>query len=693
MKPLKSIVSALAALGIISVIAPAYAAPQIQNIDSNKAAADLMRLNNNLLKSNKKGSSDIWERTRLGFQIDEVNPELVRKHEQYYATRVAYFNRTLDRGSLYMHFILSEVEKRGIPTEIALLPVIESAFVTKAQSHVGASGLWQFMPATGTQYGLEQTWWYDGRRDVYESTLAALDYLEYLYKLQGDWSLALASYNWGEGRVKRAVNQARAAGLDPVYENLRMPDETRNYVPKLLAVRNIINNPESFGLQLKPLSNSAYFTPVAVNQHMDISLAARFAEMTEQDFRLLNPGFNLPVYAHKNGRQMLLPVGKVKTFKKNLNQWGNKPLLSWDIYTAQGNENLAQLASSAGMSITELKEINGVRGNNLQAGRPILLANNPARNIGIEGTQLLAKATPSAPSVNSDLIVTARDIASQVKLSTRITPTPPVMVAQNTKIETPALQIAQNTVKVQTPVIQVTQKTEQSKQNNDIVVAANTNKVATAMPLDLNPSNNTITLASTPTVISPSIEVAKAAPQVETPAINETFTLASVKTEELPQTATPDPLELFAKDLLSQQATASSATPTRDNIVVAQAETRATPKIIQTKPKINTSNHQVERNETLTAIAKQYGMKVNDLISLNGLDGETIQAGAILKVAANKQANNKVTNKNTVYVVQKGDSWYSIARKFGLNHEDVQRWNARNTPRLQPGVKVNLIGL
>lgn len=693
MKPLKSIASALAALGIVSVMAPAYAAPQIQNIDSNKAAADLMRLNNNLLKSNKKGSSDIWERTRLGFQMDEVNPELVRKHEQYYATRVAYFNRTLDRGGLYMHFILGEVEKRGMPTEIALLPVIESAFVTKAQSHVGASGLWQFMPATGTQYGLEQTWWYDGRRDVYESTLAALDYLEYLYKLQGDWSLALASYNWGEGRVKRAVNQARAAGLDPVYENLRMPDETRNYVPKLLAVRNIINNPESFGLQLKPLSNSAYFTPVAVNQHMDISLAARFAEMTEEDFRLLNPGFNLPVYAHKDGRQMLLPVDKVKTFKKNLSQWGDKPLLSWDIYTAQGNENLTQLASNAGMTVTELKEVNGVRGNTLQAGRPILLANNPARNMGIDGTQLLAKATPSAPPVNSDLIVIARNTPSQAK-PIQITPATPVMVAQNTKVEPTPLQIAQNPVKA--PALQVAQqtlKTEQPKQNNDIVVAANTNKVATtAIPLDLKPSNNTITLANTPTVISPSIEVAKA-PKVETPAINETFTLASVKTEELPQTATPDPLELFAKDLLSQQASAAPSAPARENIVVAQAEPRATPKVAQAKPKIDTSNHKVERNETLTAIAKQYGMSVNDLMALNDLDGETIQAGTTLKVAAGKQADSKATNKNTVYVVQKGDSWYSIARKFGLNHEDVQRWNARNTPRLQPGVKVNLIGL
>lgn len=653
MKPLKSIVSALVGLGIICLVAPTSAAPQIQNIDTSKAALDLMRLNNGILKSNKKGSHDLWARTRSGFQISEVNPELVRKHEQYYASRVAYFNRTLDRGGRYMHFILNEVEKRGMPTEIALLPVIESAFVTQAKSHVGASGLWQFMPATGTQYGLEQTWWYDGRRDVYESTLAALDYLEYLYRLQGDWSLALASYNWGEGRVKRATHQAQAAGLEPIYENLRMPDETRNYVPKLLAVRNIINHPESFNLELKPLANNAYFTPISINKHMDISLAAHFAEITEEEFRQLNPGFNLPVFAYKEGRQMLLPVDKVKTFKRNLSKWGNKPLMSWDIYTAQGNENLTELASNAGMSVTEFKKINGVRGSNLQAGRPVLLANNQVKELRIDNRQLLAQAatviTPSLSSKSDIILITRGD-------------------RQPTTQNTP-LAVAQNTARITT-------------------LAPAPNKTTTTIAPVQSEITNTTTLVDTLPIASVTLEASPT-----NIAVNEPFNLA--KNSQKSTLVAPDVLELFAHDLALQQDPIVKVTEVQvaalSNTTAVQTEPKLTKKATDPKAKINTDDHKVAKNETLSTIAKKYDMSLNDLMALNQLKRQTVQAGVTLKVA--KQATNKGSSKNTVYVVQKGDSWYSIARKFGLNHEEIQRWNARNIPRLQPGARVNLIGL
>ena len=204
------------------------------------------------------------------------------------------------------------------------------------------------MPLTGRQYGLEQTWWYDGRRDVVAATNAALDYLQNLYTQFGDWSLALAAYNWGEGNLARAISKTQAAGLEPTYENIKMPTETRNYVPKLLAVRNLLADPANFGLRLEKLPNKPYFVSVNVARHMDISLAAKFAGISVREFMELNPAFNLPVYAYKNGRQMLLPANRAERFEANLAKW-EKPLLTWQVYTPTGNESASDVAERAGM--------------------------------------------------------------------------------------------------------------------------------------------------------------------------------------------------------------------------------------------------------------------------------------------------------------------------------------------------------
>ena len=252
MAKLKTIALTVSSLSAVS--ATAYA----QNATPNQVGMAMMRLNSALLdqaKAQTFGSGSLWASLRKDFRINEVNTELVRRHENKFAANSAYFDRTISRSKPYMYHIANEVKKRNMPAEIALLPFIESAFVTKAKSHVGASGLWQFMPATGRHFGLEKTPLYDGRHDVYAATDAALNYLQYLHGMFGDWSLALAAYNWGEGNVGRAVNRARAQGLEPTYENLRMPNETRNYVPKLLAVRNIVANPQTFGMNISEISN------------------------------------------------------------------------------------------------------------------------------------------------------------------------------------------------------------------------------------------------------------------------------------------------------------------------------------------------------------------------------------------------------------------------------------------------------
>ncbi|SMC28782.1 membrane-bound lytic murein transglycosylase D [Andreprevotia lacus DSM 23236] len=303
--------------------------------------------------------TDLWSRVRAGFTIPDVDNALTEKWENYYAARPEYLNRIIARGSRYLYFVANEVERRGLPMELALLPMIESAYNPKAESPARAAGMWQFIPDTGKRYGLERTWWYDGRRDVVAATDAALDYLTTLNGMFNDWQLALASYNWGENAVARAVNKNQAAGLPIDFANLRMPDETRNYVPKLLAVRNIIANPQAYGIQLSSLPNSPYFATIQTGRHMDVKVAAELAEIPVDELLRLNPGFIRPVIAYKDERKLVLPADKVDTFQRNLAVF-DKPLLNWQPYVTKPGESFDKMASTFGISAVELRDINDI---------------------------------------------------------------------------------------------------------------------------------------------------------------------------------------------------------------------------------------------------------------------------------------------------------------------------------------------
>lgn len=343
---------------------------------TQKMAHDLMRLNSGLLYGQQQKYTHVFGRIGSRFEMPEVNSELVRRHEQKFAKESAYLNRTIQRSEPYLHHVATEVERRNMPGEIALLPFIESAFVIKAKSPVGASGLWQFMPATGKDYGLDQTYVYDGRHDVYASTDAALNYLEYLYGLFGDWSLALAAYNWGQGNVSRAIKRAESQGLLPVYENLNMPQETRNYAPKLLAWRNIVHNPAAFGVQIPHINDEAYFQAIDINTPIDTAIAARLAGISHDEFLRLNPGPNLPVFIPAENRKILLPTAAANQFMKNYQASKAEDLLSYQIYTPQYSEKAEDVAASFSMSYQELRQINGLKGNNLSTGLPVLVAKN-----------------------------------------------------------------------------------------------------------------------------------------------------------------------------------------------------------------------------------------------------------------------------------------------------------------------------
>ena len=320
-------------------------------------------------------TEDLFQRIRNGFAMPDINSDLVLYHQQWYMNRPDYLRRMVERSSLYLFHIVNELDKRGMPMELALLPMVESAYNPMAYSRSKASGLWQFIPSTGKRYNLDQDWWKDERRDIVASTAAALDYLQSIYEMHGDWQLALASYNWGEGAVGRAISKNAAQGLPTDYMSLTMPGETKNYVPKLQALKNIFSNPATMAeLGLAKIPNRPYFGTVTKMANIDVKLAAKLAEMPVQEFVALNPSHNRPVI--KSDTPLVLPADKVETFISNAeaHESSNKPLSIWQTYTMRIGDKLEKIATKFGMTLAKLKEVNGIFGKaKAKPGLPLLV--------------------------------------------------------------------------------------------------------------------------------------------------------------------------------------------------------------------------------------------------------------------------------------------------------------------------------
>jgi peptidoglycan lytic transglycosylase D len=305
---------------------------------------------------NKGPDSNVWDRVRQGLRMDPMNSPLVGLHARWYADHPAYVARMLERSRRYLYHIVGEVEQRGMPMEIALLPMIESGYNPQALSHSHAAGIWQFVPETGKHYGLMQNAWYDGRRDITAATQAALDYLQKLFMDFGSWELALAAYNCGEGCVSKAQQRNAARGLPTDYASLNLPIETKHYVPKLLAIKELIQEPRNFGVELNDIPNEPYFTQVSLSQNnMDIRSAARLAGMNVDEFLSLNPAFPRSVIRSNSEVSVLVPVDKADEFQTNLEKgkWD-----SWQPVRARKGETPAQLAQRYGTTVARLREHN-----------------------------------------------------------------------------------------------------------------------------------------------------------------------------------------------------------------------------------------------------------------------------------------------------------------------------------------------
>jgi len=318
--------------------------------------------------------TDIWDRVRRGFAMPNLEGDLVRQYEGWYASRPDYIERMMERSRMYIFHVVEELELRDMPTELALLPYIESAFNPQAVSSAKAAGMWQFMPGTGRNFQLTQNILRDDRRNVLDSTRAALDYLQKLYAMFGDWHLALAAYNWGEGNVRRAIERNQAAGLGTGYLDLKMPTETRNYVPKLQAVKNIIANPQAHGTALPLIENHPFFDTVEIAHDIDVDVAARLAQVRLEDFKALNPSQRKPVIFAAGTPQVLLPWNNAAIFKQNLAGAAPASLASWTAWVAPAAMRSSQVASRFDMEEGAFRAVNNIpRGVLIKAGSTVLV--------------------------------------------------------------------------------------------------------------------------------------------------------------------------------------------------------------------------------------------------------------------------------------------------------------------------------
>jgi len=434
--------------------------------------------------------ADIWVRIRQGFAMPDLDNDLVKDREEWYAARPDYMVRMTERSRKYLFHIVEELERRNMPTELALLPFIESAFNPEAVSSAKAAGMWQFMPATGKYFDLKQNIFRDERRGVVESTRAALDYLQKLYGMFGDWHLALAAYNWGEGSVSRALAKNKAAGLGLSYSDLNMPNETRYYVPKLQAVKNIIAQPENFNARLPYIQNHPYFKSVSITRDIDVKLAASFAGVSLEDFKSLNPSMSRPVILAAGTPEILLPWDNADRFMRRLDEHANKPLATWTAWTVPKTMKASEASKMLKMTESELRSVNTIpNGMQVKQGSTLLVARQGALDSDVtEHLADNAQISFAPEIVLRRIMVKVQKGDTLLTLANRHDVTPNNIAAWN-KLKIPVALKPGQTIAILVPTTSSSKgsKVSSKKQNNTLVngkkvktTAANSSTVKSA---------------------------------------------------------------------------------------------------------------------------------------------------------------------------------------------------------------------
>ncbi|MEL0613525.1 LysM peptidoglycan-binding domain-containing protein [Marinomonas arenicola] len=376
--------------------------PPVSPDDGDAIAED--NTTDNTVSSAPQPPKDLWVRMRHGFKLNlDINKPRLSSQLRWYSSHLNYLNRVSVRGQRYLYYIVSELEKAGIPSEIALLPIVESGFDPFGYSHGRASGPWQFIPSTGQMYGLDQNWWYDGRRDIVGSTQAAIAYLTRLNKMfDGNWLQALAAYNSGEGTVLRAIRKNKRAGKPTDFWSLDLPNETRAYVPKLLALAKIIKDPEKYHYKTHFIANKPYFESVNIGGQLDLAQAADMADISIDEVYLLNPGFNQWATAPDGPHRLLIPVKKASLFRKKLAEIPANERVTWVRYSVKAGDNLLLVAKHHNTTVSVLEEVNKMSSTMIRVGQELMIpvAGNKIESYTLSSHQRLLAKQSRAPGRN-----------------------------------------------------------------------------------------------------------------------------------------------------------------------------------------------------------------------------------------------------------------------------------------------------
>lgn len=630
--------------------------------------------------------SDVWERIRRGYAMPVLQSKLVDRWVDFYTKDPAYLRRMSERAGQYLYHIVEEIENRGMPTELALLPFVESAFQAEALSRAKAAGLWQFMPATGKAYDLAQNLWRDDRRDILESTRAALDYFEYLHGMFGDWHLALAAYNWGEGSVQRAIQRAKRRKQPTDYLHLRMPRETANYVPKLEAVKRIISNPSKYGITLPDVGNEPFFVTITKPRDIDIETAAELAGMPLEEFRRLNPSYKLPVIVASHNNVMLLPADKLDFFVDNLASWmdSGQPLSQWTTYRLQQGETLAQVAGRSGMTEDELRKVNGIpKGRRVLANSTLLV-----RSTGTEDQQDIAAELANA-KLQLSPTTTWRRVTYRVRSGDTLSG-----IARRWRITMKSIVTAN---RLRSDRLRVGQRL--------VLTVPNVPRQAIASTQRSEPSQHVIhrvrageTLSQIAERYGVSIAQLKMTNRIRTNLIRpgQRLRIPSGAADAVPDTKI---YTVKAGDTLSTIASRYGVSVVRlkranrlsgDSLRIGDRLEIPTQVTVSEAPKrvAKSRTHRVRSGESLYTIGKRYGVSVDRLKAANGLRRNTIRVGQDLVIPS--VSNQKAASESKVYRVRSGDTLSEIARRYGTTVSKLRSANGLTSNRLRIGQELKI---
>lgn len=637
---------------------------------------------------------DVWDRIRRGYAMPSLSNDKVDKWLRFYQRDPAYLNRMFERSGRYLYHILEDVEDRGMPTELALLPFVESAFQPEALSHAKAAGLWQFMPRTGTQYSLEQNLWRDDRRDVLESTRAALDYFQYLYGMFNDWHLALAAYNWGEGSVQRAIRRQKQRNSPADYLHLRMPNETANYVPKLEAIKRIVSEPEKYGVKLPDVGNEPFFVTITKPTDIDTKTAAELAGMSLEDFKQLNPSFKLPVIVAAHNNVMLLPADRVDDFIDNLVSWmdNGQPLSRWTTYKLKSGETLAAVAERVGMTEHDLRDVNGIpAGRKVLANSTLLVRANADEQVDISEADADAqlRLSPLTTWRRVNYRVRSGDTISGIARRWHITQR---SIIKNNRLRSSRLKVGQRLIltvpNVERAPIREVRRPAASRHRIHAVRSGET--------LSVIARRYGVSIADLRQANRISGSNIRAGQRLLIPIGGQTYD--SDDANQVHTVVAGDTLSGIAKRYGVSVTRLMRANRLTRNILrvgqrleIPSAVQAPVVKHATASSKASTGIHRVRQGESLYEIGRRYGVSVKNLKESNGLRGNNLRIGQKLVIPATaKSQPTRSDAAERLYRVKSGDTLSEIAQKHKISVQKLKQLNGLRGNTLRVGQTLRL---